>query len=77
MKESLHHRNTTEETMQADRMEHSAYKLGFDCGTNGANEDNCHWPIFVIPEYAIAWERGKADAEAGRPMEKRNKVYPT
>jgi len=43
--------------------ESHAYKMGFDCGTNGANEENCHFSIFSSPENTQAWKKGKADAE--------------
>lgn len=43
-----------------------AYILGYKCGLNGPNETNCHYSLFGTPELTQAWERGKADAEAGR-----------
>lgn len=45
---------------------HKAYNLGFDCGLNGDNDDNCYFAIFVFPELSAEWQRGKRDAEAGR-----------
>lgn len=42
-----------------------AYRMGYDCGKNGANTTNCHFGIFSTPENTKAWERGKADADAG------------
>jgi len=42
-----------------------AYQMGYDCGTNGASEDNCHFSIFSKPESTKAWEAGKKDAEEG------------
>lgn len=44
-----------------------AYDKGYDCGVNGANEDNCHFAIFSTPENTKAWEEGKRDAEGGKP----------
>jgi hypothetical protein len=38
-----------------------AYKMGYDCAKNGANETNCHFPIFSSPENTKEWERGKRD----------------
>ena len=44
------------------------YRAGFDCGINGANEENCHFSLFSTPERTKEWEKGKKDAEAiGRP----------
>lgn len=43
-----------------------AYRAGYDCGKNGVNTTNCHFGIFSTPENTKAWERGKADADAGR-----------
>ena len=40
-----------------------AYKMGYDCGMRGANEDNCNFRIFSAREYTREWERGKKDAE--------------
>jgi len=45
------------------------YRLGYDCGENGATTTNCHFAAFVSPEKTKAWERGKADAEAGKNRE--------
>lgn len=43
-----------------------SYRMGYDCGKHGPNETNCHFGIFGTKENTRAWERGKADAEAGR-----------
>ena len=39
-----------------------AYKMGYDCGKNGATETNCHFAIFSSPENTAAWDRGERDA---------------
>ena len=49
--------------------EKTPYDLGWDCGMNGANDDNCHFSIFSTPENTKQWETGKRDAE-----ERKNKV---
>ena len=41
-----------------------AEEQGYDCGKNGANEQNSHFAIFSKPEFTKAWERGKARADA-------------
>ena len=44
------------------------YRAGFDCGINGANEENCHFGLFATPEQTKEWERGKKVADKiGRP----------
>ena len=43
-----------------------SYKMGYDCGKNGSNEINCHYTLFATPGSTAEWERGKADAEAGK-----------
>jgi ribosome modulation factor len=43
--------------------EERAYRLGYDCGMNGANLTNCNFSIFQLPYWTAAWERGKADGE--------------
>lgn len=40
-----------------------AYKMGYDCGMNGANQINCNFRIFGSPESTREWERGKEQAE--------------
>lgn len=40
-----------------------AYKMGLDCGKNGANETNCNFSIFSTPENTKEWERGKRNAK--------------
>lgn len=40
-----------------------AYKMGLDCGQNGANTTNCHFAIFSSHENMKEWERGKRDAK--------------
>jgi len=44
--------------------EDRAYGAGFDCGRNGANDENCHFKYFTKPELAAAWEGGKRAAES-------------
>lgn len=43
--------------------EDDAYKAGFDCGKNGANNTNCGIQYFATKEKMQSWERGKKDAE--------------
>ena len=40
-----------------------AYRMGYDCGLNGANMTNCSASIFGTPENTREWERGKKTAE--------------
>lgn len=40
-----------------------AYKMGYDCGLNGATLTNCAFNIFSSPENTKEWERGKKEAE--------------
>lgn len=47
-------------------MKATVYMLGYDCGKNGPNEMNCHFSLFSTNELTREWERGKADAAAGR-----------
>jgi len=44
-----------EENMKSSK----AYRLGFDCGMNGANDTNSHFSIFNTPEKTEMWEKGK------------------
>ena len=39
------------------------YKAGFDCGTNGANPNNCNSTYFATSEKTTWWEEGKHAAE--------------
>lgn len=48
------------------RSESYAYRAGFDCGLNGANEKNCHFAIFSSKENTLEWERGKRNGEEKR-----------
>ena len=48
-----------------DKTEAYAYRMGFDCGRNGPNTENCHFLIFSTQQNTKEWERGKEDA--GRP----------
>lgn len=41
-----------------------AYRFGYDCGINGANQTNCNCAIFSSREKTKEWERGKADADS-------------
>ena len=34
------------------------YRAGFDCGINGANEENCNFRLFATPEQIEEWRRG-------------------
>lgn len=49
------------------------YKLGYDCGLNGANTTNCDFRIFSTPENTKEWERGNKDGEMAK-SELRNKL---
>lgn len=40
-----------------------AYKMGYDCGLNGANTTNCHFGLFSSPESTKQWEEGKRNGE--------------
>ena len=40
-----------------------AFKMGYDCGQNGADERNCNFSFFSNPELTKEWERGKRLAE--------------
>ena len=48
------------------RSKEYAYKQGFDCGNNGANDDNCDYTIFSCPENTAEWERGKKSGEQSK-----------
>ena len=50
------------------------YRAGFDCGINGANEENCHFALFASPEQTKEWERGKKDAEEIKQVKGKFKV---
>lgn len=41
-----------------------AYKMGYDCGMNGASLTNSNYAIFSCPENTSEWERGKREGEA-------------
>lgn len=43
-----------------------AYRAGRDYHRNGPDEGNCHFRLFATPAHTRAWEKGKADAAAGR-----------
>lgn len=40
-----------------------AFALGYDSVISGANEENCHFSIFMRKENTQAWERGAAEAK--------------
>lgn len=41
-------------------IEHShEYKMGYDCGINGANTTNCNVSLFSTKEKMKEWEKGK------------------
>ena len=42
------------------------YRLGYDCGKNGATTTNCHFAAFASPKKTAAWEEGKRDAEQNK-----------
>ena len=44
------------------------YRLGYNCGKNGPNTTNCHFAAFETPEKEKEWNRGQADAQAGKPL---------
>jgi len=50
-------------------MKSYAYKMGYDCGLNGANETNCNFGIFSTPENTKLWEEGKKDADKVKELE--------
>lgn len=54
--------------LPAQTDEQAAYLAGYDCGKVGANTTNCAFGLFSSREKTRAWERGKADADAGRPQ---------
>lgn len=43
-----------------------AYKMGYDCGVNGASDTNCYFSIFANPESTKSWEQGKKDADKSK-----------
>ena len=43
--------------------ERTAFEYGYDSVMSGANEKNCHFSIFMVPENTKAWERGAAEAK--------------
>lgn len=45
-----------------------AYKMGYDCGKNGANLKNCHFTIFSQKEFMQAWEEGKKKAKSEQAL---------
>lgn len=47
--------------------ERQAYAFGYDSVISGANEENCHFRIFMREENTRAWERGAADAKQVMP----------
>lgn len=40
-----------------------AFALGYDSVISGANEENCHFSIFMRKENTKAWEAGAAEAK--------------
>jgi len=44
-------------------LKNHTYWQGYDCGKNGANDNNCHFGLFSTPEKTKAWENGKKEAE--------------
>ena len=46
-------------------MDH-AYKMGYDCGLNGANTTNCDFHIFSSLEFTTEWERGQKQGDKER-----------
>ncbi len=49
-----------------------AYKMGYDCGKNGANLKNCHFTIFSRKEFTKAWENGKREASNETQRDREN-----
>ncbi|KKR45486.1 MAG: hypothetical protein UT82_C0028G0018 [Parcubacteria group bacterium GW2011_GWB1_40_14] len=50
------------------------YRAGFDCGINGANEENCHFSLFATSEQTKEWEKGKKDADNRQIIYKRKGI---
>ncbi len=40
-----------------------AFAFGYDSVMSGANEENCHFSIFMQKNNTKAWERGAAEAK--------------
>ena len=40
-----------------------AYKAGYDCGTNGADAENCHFAFFATKELMESHSKGVKDAK--------------
>jgi len=40
-----------------------AFAFGYDSVMSGANEENCHFSIFMQKNNTTAWERGAAEAK--------------
>ncbi len=46
-----------------------AYRHGYACGKNGADETNCNFRIFRSPMNTKAWERGKRFADKEKQVQ--------
>lgn len=56
--------------LDTPRVSHKeAYKRGYDCGLNGANETNSHFAVFSSKENTKAWEQGKDAALIAKEKE--------
>ncbi len=49
----------------------ATYNAGYDCGYNGANEQNCHFKHFATHETMHEWSKGKRDGETAKDKEHR------
>lgn len=58
-------RKTAEARRKGSTAAH-AYHAGYNCGLTEATEENCDFSFFRSVETTKWWQRGKADAEAGR-----------
>lgn len=50
----------------------NSYAAGFDAGQNGSNRSNSHFRFFNSKEAAKDWDRGHADGQRAREL---NKLY--
>lgn len=44
--------------------ESACFNAGYDCGLNGASDQNCHFSFFSSSQNTTAWENGKRAAIA-------------
>ena len=57
---------TSFEAVKALPAVEDAYRMGRDYQANGPNQQNCYFRLFATPDHTRAWEKGKADAAAGK-----------